>query len=239
MKRLKNGFTIAEMLVCFTVIGLLASMLIPSIIYNKPNKNMAMFRKSYQLTERVVSEMIMDDETFPGEGDGAVSLAYYDTTPTRLEANTGKFFCETFAKKLNVNGEIRCDEEARGKVITDSGSNGQPIEEGKESFTTNDGIHWYITPSVICDPDFENECKLTTSSGGITCPSLTNKHEPFICVAFDVNGKEGPNKTVASKGATDVDRADRGWFYVYWNGKVVAPEGQAAKYLNTTTVLRD
>ena len=245
MKLLRKGFTIAEMLICFTVIGLLASMLIPSIIYNKPNKNMAMVKKAYQITERAVSEMIMNDELFPAEGDNATGLAYFVSgdDSSRKQADTGKFFCSQFAEKLNINGDNNCDNVARGNEIikkssagSDDGNEGKSIDEGKESFTTNDGVHWYITPSIICDPDVDSSCTLPNGSDAIKCPESSDVKRPYICVAFDVNGREGPNQVAAMKNESDVDRADRGWFYVYWNGKVVVPEGQLETYLKKTDV---
>ena len=252
MKLLKKGFTIAEMLVCFTVIGILASLLIPSIIYNKPNKNMAMVRKAYQITERAVSEMIMDDEMFPAEGDAATGIAYYDASANRIQKDTGKFFCQQFAQKLNVNGDIHCnnaDGEDGGYYLAHLGQ-GSAATEGRESFTTNDGIHWYITTrTIICDPEdavsnteATGKCEFPdVSNGAPPCPAGAVK-SPFICVYFDVNGSEAPNSRIATGNTynatdnSDIKRADRGWFYVYWNGKIVVPRGQIERYLRKTDV---
>ena len=105
MKKSKNAFSIAEMLICFTVIGVLAAMLIPSIIHNRPNKNKAMFRKAYYVIERVTAELIMDDDEFPAEFDGSKGLAYFDTADgaTRTQAKTGEYLCKSFAAKINTN----------------------------------------------------------------------------------------------------------------------------------------
>lgn len=237
MKILKKGFTIAEMLICFTVIGILASMLIPSIINNRPNKNMAMVRKAYQITERAVAELISDEDNFPSDGATSVSLAYYDpddqknnpnSDTARTQQNTGKFFCSQFAAKLSTNDLVECDST---KTFAD-----------KPSFTTNDGIHWYIDSSIqICDPgditinnpdDDDAACKFPDKEIP-DCPAGASK-SPFICVHYDVNGDELPNLMVSTAADSDTPRADRGWFYVYWNGKVVAPKGQTERYLNST-----
>jgi hypothetical protein len=36
--------------------------------------------------------------------------------------------------------------------------------------------------------------------------------------------------------ANDIKQADRGYFYVFYNGKVQVPSGQAARYLKSTSV---
>ena len=228
MKISKKGFTIAEMLVCFTVVGILASMLIPSIINNKPNKNMAMVRKAYQITERAVLELISDEDNFPSESVGSDSLAYFDTAPdaTRTQDTTGIFFCEQFAARLNTNNKIKCDESKN--------------YASEPSFTTNDGIFWYIpSKTIICDPEDEDAnpkgkpCKLPTDSEIPTCPADGAK-SPFICIYYDVNGDDSPNELLSTASDVDTVRGDRGWFYVYWNGKVVPPKGQTERYLNST-----
>lgn len=243
MKKSKKAFTIAEMLICFTVIGVLAAMLIPSIVHNRPNKNKAMFRKAYYIIERVTSELIMDDDDFPSEIDGSKGLAYYDTSEgaTRTQGKTGEYLCETFARKINTNSDIKCNVDTlKGTFFNDSGN---PISaafsNGAQSFSTNDGIYWFMRPSVMCDPEdtahngASSPCNMPNAENP-PCPAA-NEKAPYICLYIDVNGPEGPNTLVSTTDA-DINRADRGWIYVYWNGKVQAPTGQAARYLKSTSV---
>ena len=232
MRKLKNGFTIAEMLICLVVAGGLAAMLIPSIVHKRPDKNKAMYRKAYYIAERVAAELTMDEDQFPGEGDGAKGFAFYDGT-TRTQANTGKYFCEEFAKKISTSGSISCTTKSApvdGTALTDT----------DVSFTTNDGVQWIVTPTIICDPDFETTgCNMpTTAVPPCTVGSATAKR-PYACLFVDVNGKEGPNKMVyygAGDASNDKQNADRSWIYVYYNGKVQVLRGQSARYLKSTSV---
>lgn len=237
MKNLKNGFTIAEMLICLVVAGSLAAMLIPSIIHNRPDKNKAMFRKAYYVAERVASELTMDEDDFPGEGDGAKGFAYYNSSlaagaafPARTRANTGKYFCDQFARKISTNSAISC---TTRKALP---ANGTAFAEGAQSFSTNDGVYWFVTPNIICDPDADAGCTMPAAANP-ACPVSVATAQPYICLYVDVNGPEKPNRMVnAGAEANDIKQADRGYFYVFYNGKVQVPSGQAARYLKSTSV---
>ncbi len=240
MRKLKNGFTIAEMLICLVVAGALAAMLIPSIVHKKPDKNKAMFRKAYYIAERVVAELTMDEDDFPAEGDGPKGFAYYDQSlpagaafPARTRANTAKYLCDQFAKKISTNGNIRCTTAKSADV------DGTAMAENNLSFTTNDGIAWVMTVGPICDPDFEAGCTMPAASVAPCSLAAGASARPYACVLLDVNGSEGPNKRVYignGNASNDVKEADRAWMYIYYNGKVQIPPGQAARYLKSTSV---
>lgn len=222
MKKFKKGFTIAEMLVVFAVIAVLAAILIPSIINNKPDKNKAMFRKAYYVTERVVAELISDEDEFPDGLDEGDAFAYYDpASDSRKAANRGKYFCNRFASKINISGDIDCDNDKTYDT------------PDAPSFVTNDGVYWYIKPNAICDPNKNENCRFPTEANP-TCP-VTAAQAPYICIQVDTNGPDGPN-LVMSTGDTNVEDADRGWFYVFYNGKVQVPQGQPARSLQDTKV---
>ena len=231
MKIFKQGFTIGELLVCFAVIGIIATMLIPAVVQKKPNKNKVVFRKAYSVVERIVAELIADEETFPDDFDASRALAYFDkTSATRTQANTGKFFCEKFAQKLNTSGEIKCD--AAKKLP----ANGTTFAEGDQSFTTNDGVYWFMTPNILCDPDDAtanpgDSCKMPETSNP-ECPDALDTKAPYTCLFIDVNGADIPN-TQDPAGTNN----DRFRVYIYYNGKIQVPtDDKSAEYLKSTTV---
>ena len=275
MKNSRYGFTLAEILVTITIVGFASALVLNVMMHKKPNQNKAMFRKAYYIIEREASAMAMDDDNFPTEIEGSKRLAYYDAslckdedckTPvydsdnviTRIRANTGKYFCKTFASALNTVGPVHCyDKSSEGKYS----ENAHSFESKVPSFVTNDGINWFITPNIICDPTSPEEkkkdkCKLDNINnvkiGNVdpVCPTKETDVKPFICVYFDVNGigyNEAtgtgrdffPDKMVSGSedAKDDVEYADRGYVYVYWNGKVKAPVGQTSRYLKSVTVL--
>ena len=101
----------------------------------------------------------------------------------------------------------------------------------------------------MCDHDVDpTNCPLPNESNGVpNCPTDISAALPYMCIYFDVNGDEGPNEEIpvsltyegADLSSSDVERADRGKFYVYWNGKVAVPKGQLERYLNSTSVFRE
>ncbi len=247
MKMYKNGFTLAEILIVIGLVGVISAIVMSTLVHNKPNENKAMFKKAYYIVERNVGAMIMDDDNFPMEVDnGSKGLAYFDPSAdvdsgdlsVRNQKNSGKYLCRTFASQLNTSSAIDCESVAASSTIT---NNVVTVTLNEPSFRTSDGISWYITPNIICDPDD----KVANPSGSPCvrpdtdipdCPDTVDAKQPYICVFFDVNGGGEPNRFVALKNGDEVRDADRGYVYVYWNGKVEVPVGQASKYLKSVTV---
>jgi competence protein ComGC len=220
----KKGFTTSEMLICLGIVACLAAMLIPQIISKRPNKEKAMFRKTYSVIERVVSELINNDELYPSDLDEREGFAYYDTE-TYSSNNTGETFCNEFAKKVNTNGEIECDK----SHILDS-TNSTP------TFSTNDGVDWYFVGNNFCDPNYEADknagCEYPSSSSSLACPTSASQVLPYTCIYVDVNGKDNIPNTFASDYSTD-----RFKLYIYYNGKIqIDTDSQAANYLKSKTI---
>ena len=253
-KNFKSGFSIAEMLIALTLIGVLAAMLIPSVIHNKPNKNKALFRKAYYITERVVSEMIMDEDEFPADPDKPRSLAFCDDNDDNRKCeDRGEYFCKQFASKLSTNSELNCETSTAPMFKGDAN---HPID-GKEpvnpqySFITNDGIMWFFDSSVeFCDPEFAGDCgDAETAAGNLfddetedvdsgiaSCPSGGKSDR--ICVYVDVTGEEPPN-VLASSSDTEANwphNPDGYWIIIHSNGKVEVPTGQPAAWLKSAKI---
>ena len=47
MKKFRNGFTLAEVLIVVGLVGVISAIVMATTIHNKPNKNKAMYRKAY------------------------------------------------------------------------------------------------------------------------------------------------------------------------------------------------
>lgn len=121
----KYGFTMAEMMVALAVMSVIATLLIPAIMQVKPDKSKVLFKKAYYLTERIVAELINDEDAYPLEDD---KLGFDVTKKVTINGETyedNDKFCKLFASKLNtVESEPDCTAGA------------------KPSFTTSDGISW-------------------------------------------------------------------------------------------------
>ena len=233
MIKLKHGFTLAEVLIAIGIVGVVSALMMNLITHKRPNQNKAMFRKAYYIIEREASAMAMDDDNFPTEIEGSKRLAYFDASINpddesvgqyddknnirRTYRNTGRYFCRTFANALNTMGDVECYDKENDPEYT-----AHDFESGKPTFVTNDGIYWYITPNIICDPtDQEAIAKYKDQYDGGACdvgdindisnpdandppcPTSIEEVRPFVCVYFDVDGPEVDNHPVNNPDVVD------------------------------------
>lgn len=148
MKKLK-GFTLAETLVTLSVIGVIAVLTVATL-GNKIDRNKAMFKKAYSITERTVVELVNDETYYPYNHDKfgfledtdvkIIGTDYYtDTRDPRtpktnrssngkVESITGKF-CNLFSNNLSTLAVIDNKNTARSRSC---------------QFMTTDGIFWSI-----------------------------------------------------------------------------------------------
>ena len=126
---MKKAFTLSEMLVCLTIIGALIAIFL-STIRVKPNSNMVMFRKAYNITSNTLYEILQN-------------AAYYetgllnDTSATSEKVENEKpsgeqKFCKIFASYVNTAGEVNCKKNP----------------DNSPSFETLDGMSWYLPPKT-------------------------------------------------------------------------------------------
>jgi prepilin-type N-terminal cleavage/methylation domain-containing protein len=219
----KKGFTISELMIALAIIACIAAMLIPYIVKNRPNKEKAMFRKAYYIVERVVSELINNDELYPSDMDERQGFSYYDSENSDSN-DTGKTFCNEFAKKVNTTGDVNCD---AAHILSDDNTT--------PTFTTTDGVDWYFVTNNFCDPDYVDDkatCQYPDSSTP-ACPTQASDVSPYTCIYLDINGSAAPNSFTINDGSP----ADRFKIYIYYNGKVqIESDSPAAEYLKSETI---
>ena len=167
MIKLKKGYTLAEVLVVLALLGILATILLPAVSQIRPNKNKSMFKKAYYVAERIVYELVNDDDLYPlVEGktvgfDNTVKVPYNGST---FEGTTK--FCQLFAKKINtVSNASSCI--ATNAAPTGSGTYKTP------TFVSTDGVAWYVpisnfsaTQTIYVDTNNEQKpnCEYNSSS---------------------------------------------------------------------------
>ena len=103
MKNFK-GFTLAEVLITLTVIGVITAVIIPVAIHSKPDENVMKFKKAHNTLYQVISTLINSDEYYLNgdlglRADGLqLAGGYID----KDEVKTGLYFCKTFADVISA-----------------------------------------------------------------------------------------------------------------------------------------
>lgn len=183
---MKKAFTLVEILVCLVVIAAIIAMFLVTI-NAKPNSNMVMFRKSYNITSNTVYEMLQSAVYYENG-----LLSNLSATSQKIEGeypNGVRKFCKVFASYVNTAGEVDCT-----------------ANTGKPSFSTLDGIDWYLPPK--------------TTSGRFTNREI---------IRVDVNGST--NTPNCKDGTTDCKNPDIFEFQVSEAGKLYVLGDNAKKYL--------
>ena len=185
---MKKAFTLSEMLVCFAIIAALLAIFL-STIRVKPNTNMVMFRKAYNTTTSVVSEMLQSAMYYESGSLSAKDATSETINGEKPSENTK--FCKVFAHFINTIEQPDC---TAGAGV---------------SFTTPDGIDWYMPPK--------------TTNGSFTANET---------IRVDVNGVDNiPN---CADGAEGCDVPDIFEFTVEESGKIFINGDIAKQYLQNT-----
>lgn len=174
-KNTKYGFTLSEVLVTLAMMGILGSILIPTIIAKRPNETKIMLKKEYMVLERAVAKMINDETVYPSSQTfvGADTKTYqqgfsYTTDPT-TQAGTIHKFCYYLVDNLNIIGAPSCPQNT---VATDN--------RATLFATTSDGADWYISRATPLADEFKRSSYPTNYY-----------YSPRIVI--DVNGANPPN----------------------------------------------
>jgi len=87
---MKKAFTLAETLIVLVIIGVIASLTIPTLMKNVSyNNDKVLFKSAYKIVETAVSDLISDVAIYPA-GQLDITL------------------CNNFANKMNTLGNINC-----------------------------------------------------------------------------------------------------------------------------------
>lgn len=206
-----NAFTLAETLATLAIMGVLAAILIPVISSVRPDENRVMFKKAYYVTERIISELVNDEELYPYD---PALVGFRKTTPVvengNIIANGNSKLCTLFSRNLNTIGRAPS---CNGAVAFNTVEN-----DGGGNFKTTDGIVWSF-PNAPFDAD-GSTITIQIDTNGPTAPNCRNTNTD--CSAVNANCK----------------MPDRFDIIVASDGKMSVTGCSETEYLRTATRMR-
>ncbi len=175
MKKTKKAFSLGEVLVTMGIVGVIAALILPIIKQTQPDRQKVLFKKAYNNIERIVTELINDDNLYP-EASNAEGVAYLgldntsDVTVNDITYGGATKFCRLAAMKLNTisTEDINCP-----------GTPGGNGTVGTPSFITNESIAYYI-PST----SFAGDATITVDTNGEKAPNC--KYNASSCTTPDI-----------------------------------------------------
>ena len=100
MKNSKQGFTLAEIMIVLTVIGIISAIIMPIAFKSAPDQNILKFKKANSNIINIINKLVNSKKFCNGDlgksGDCETSLPYGTT-----------YFCEQFADAM-VTQSIKC-----------------------------------------------------------------------------------------------------------------------------------
>lgn len=170
-----QGFTLTELLITIAIIGVVAALVLPSLLVNlQEEKNLIGFKKNYSIISQAVNKIIADKESMQGQFSDNDSFM-----------NLFKSYL-TVVKSCN-NGDSSCWTN-NGARTDDYFLNGASVDSGWS--------WWYLNrpTAVLTDGTFINFVSISPACTG-TDSGLKPEFAGTICgVLFvDVNGAKAPN----------------------------------------------
>ena len=210
MKRLR-GFTLSELMIAITVLGILCATVLPALLKNNPNQNKMMMKKAYYTLSSVVSELINDTSIYPGE-NGICPDTRQNGYIGFDCGNTAKF-AKNFAQKVNTDPRITSDTD-----MTPYTKQCELFPAGScYIFQTTDGITWeFLTnagfskgnmdaaPPVLIDINGDKGPNCYQSKNTTDCKDKTSGFDQFIISVYPDGGLTLPETQVWAKEAISV-----------------------------------
>jgi prepilin-type N-terminal cleavage/methylation domain-containing protein len=91
-----KGFTLSEVLITLTVIGVVMAITIPVLNHTKPNKDRVIYRKAIMVVQEAIANVMNSDD-------------FDSSTTPWMGDNVGESdFCDKISEELNVSGNVDC-----------------------------------------------------------------------------------------------------------------------------------
>ncbi len=185
--RSKRGFTLAELMIVLTILGVVAAILTPLAFNAAPDENKLKFKKAYYTLQRT-TDAVMNSDSYP-EGDMSKAT------------NPAKTFCYAFSDMLNTMYD-NCEGTQALQVNSGSAFTYDP----SNSTTSLDTLDSYCTAGLVSDPitgGANNLPKFITQDGifwwgfdydfDAVGTKVNNIRVDYSVICVDVDGEGGEN----------------------------------------------
>ena len=149
---LKKGFTLAEVMITLTVIGIITAVIIPVAINSKPDENIMKFKKAHNTLYQVISELVNSNK-YCSNGDLGV-------LPNGDLVDSPTYLCETFADIVSAK-TVNCSNKSTSGESVILNSTSAWVSEGGEN-----GVAVTQEAIIAAKNKADSICKNTMSTIG-------------------------------------------------------------------------
>jgi len=251
---MKKGFSLAEVMIVLSIIGVLIALMIPALDNTKPDEATLKYRKTFFAIEQAIRTIINDTSLYK-DGDLRTALGTADAGETTTadgqiddtaggENRSGRRLCYNLANALNTVGTIRCPgDTAYTPLVLGNGNPADAAPIGADTAVSNPDDDANMTDTAQVNFKLSNGVAI----GGITGEwNVTNDNKSyekisFITLCVDINGivDRNGNPSGPNVGCKASDRAnpqrDQFRIRIAHDGKVYtgSPSGPNNWYLET------
>lgn len=203
---MKNkAFTIAEVMITLSIIGVIAAIMIPVLDDSRPDEITLNYRKAFYAIEEGVQSIVNDTKLYE-DGD----LLHPKNETSASGDTTGRILCYNLSNALNTIGAVTCPGDSGSstlKLVNSNGATGSNMLASQQNFKFSNGA---AIGGIHGEWSSINDDLSTVSAS----------NEYFITLCVDVNGlQKGPNKGCKTSDRS-VDKRDQFRIRVSRDGKV-------------------
>ena len=125
----KKGFTLAEVLIALTIVGVIAMLIMAGYNKTKPNKELVLFQRAYNHAAYLIQSIVEDEDLY-------TTTSLSDTGETEYQGHShsgNKKLCELFASRLQLKTAVNCTAMEFSDGVASDGQ-----------FTSVDNIAWIL-----------------------------------------------------------------------------------------------
>ena len=251
---MKKGFSLVEIMLVLSIIGVLMALMIPVLDRSKPDETTLKYRKAFFAIEQGVRTILNDVKLYesgdlryatgtPDSGEVTNSEGYINDTAGGT-SKSGRRLCYNLANTLNTIGTVRCPgDSGYTPLILGNGTPTGTVPVGSDTAISNPSTDANMTDEKQVNFKLSNGVVVggLTGEWNVTNDNKTYQKTSFITLCVDVNGikdkkgnASGPNVGCATKDRANPKR-DQFRIRLARDGKVYtdSPTGPNNWYLET------